>query len=81
MRSEHGMAESDCAPAPCFVPSKFIAIRTHHLPGLCTLLYVGDKFLLRGLELCAFTVQLTLRLGERALVLPQPLGGGDCTPK
>jgi hypothetical protein len=47
------------------------------LAGLGTLLDVRDELLLRGLELGTFPVELTLRLRERALVLPQPLCGSD----
>ena len=50
----------------------------HHLARLRTLLDVHDKLLLLLLELRPLPVQLALRLGEGALVLPQPLGGRDC---
>ena len=33
------------------------------------------------LKLCAFAIELTLRLCESALVLAEPLGGSDCTAK
>ena len=53
----------------------------HHLACLCTLLDIHDELLLLLLELRPLPVQLALRLGEGALVLPQPLGGRDCTPE
>ena len=54
---------------------------THHLAGLCTLLDVHDELLLLLLELCALAVELALRLGEGALVLAEPLRGGNGAPK
>jgi hypothetical protein len=48
------------------------------LAGACALLDVLCELLLLLFELCAFAVELSLRLLECALVLPQPLGWRLC---
>ena len=53
----------------------------HHLARLCTLLDVHDELLLLLLELCALAVELALGLCEGALVLAEPLRGGDRAAK
>ena len=49
------------------------------MPSLSLTFDIGDELLVCLLELAALSVELTLRLCERPLVLPQPLGGSDRT--
>jgi hypothetical protein len=51
------------------------------LPRLCAPLDIGHEFLLAGLELCAFAIELALRLCKRSLVLAETLRGGDGAAK
>lgn len=50
---------------------------TDHVARLCVLLDVRHRLLLLLLEFCALTLKLPLRLLQAALMLSQPLGGGD----
>ena len=54
---------------------------THNLTGFRALLNVRCELLLLCFELGALAVELALCLCECTLVLPQPLGGRDCTPE
>ena len=65
-------------PASSRPPAHGTAItrgETHHLPLARTSLDIADELLLLLLELGALAVEFALRLLQRALVLPQPLGG------
>jgi hypothetical protein len=74
-----GKYQSWSVPRGAFSLSKrAIATRAHQLPRFSTALDVCDELLLAHLELGSLAVELALRLGERALVLPQPLGGRNC---
>lgn len=53
----------------------------YHLASLCALLDVLDELLLAVFQFGALAVEFALRLGERALVLAQTLGGRDCAAK
>lgn len=54
---------------------------THHVARLGILLDVRHRLLLLLLELGAFAFKLALCLLQAALVLSQPLGGGDGASK
>jgi hypothetical protein len=54
---------------------------TYHLASLGSFLNIHNKFLLLLFKLRPFTIKLALRFSEGTLVLAQPFGGSDSTPK